>query len=557
MAGEVLLGISDDSHLPEASLAVEAGLAAAFVGTLDNGADLAKELQQREEPPVSMTPAGVLVAAFRAFGEAAPSRLRGAFAAVVTDGRKMWCFRDQIGFQTLFYREDSDGVYVATEVKQVVAGSGVGWEPDLEVLEPLFYADDYDESLCAVRGVRRVVRATLLTADAGQIASRRYWEPEHVLETARISADELIGRFEELMTQAVARVLTGADAIALSGGVDSPAVAAFAAPEHLRLSGRPLSAISAVYPQYPSADERRYIEEVAQALDLPLDTYVPSPQRLDRLQEWVRLFDGPWPIWSPEGAVNRYSEATARGFRTLLTGEVAEELVGGRRYIVSHLIWQGRFRALLRDLALQRAEGTKVVALLREVASSFMPRWLMAARFRSNMRISIPEWMDDARMRARLGREAVPARERWRSQQLGVFTGVGTSAEANSICQAYCGIRVRSPWADVDLWEFFLSLPAELKFPAPRSKALVRSLLRGKVPDVILDRRDKTVMNDWFLAECTDYPSLRRWLTRPQHRIPGVDYELLAQHLEDEDMDLSSYLWAKDLAVVHAFLDLW
>jgi hypothetical protein len=116
-----------------------------------------------------------------------------------------------------------------------------------------------------------------------------------------------------------------------------------------------------------------------------------------------------------------------------------------------------------------------------------------------------------------------------------------------------CGIRVRRPWADVDLWEFFLSLPAETKFPDARRKALARELLRGRVPDVILDRKGKVVFDD-SIMERIDYPALRRWLVDPPVRVRGVDYELLEKRLADEDFGVWDHIWAKDLAAVHAFV---
>jgi asparagine synthase (glutamine-hydrolysing) len=115
---------------------------------------------------------------------------------------------------------------------------------------------------------------------------------------------------------------------------------------------------------------------------------------------------------------------------------------------------------------------------------------------------------------------------------------------------------VRMPWADVDLWEFFLSLPAEVKFPDGRMKPLVRDLMRSKIPDSIVDRKDKTVLNEFVIAGI-DYPSLRKWLINPDKRMPGVNYALLAEHLEREDLDLFGYIWAKDLAGIQAFLAQW
>jgi len=129
--------------------------------------------------------------------------------------------------------------------------------------------------------------------------------------------------------------------------------------------------------------------------------------------------------------------------------------------------------------------------------------------------------------------------------------------EADAYSHAVHGVRPRRPWADVDLWEFFVSLPAEVKFPDHRMKGFVRTAFRDKVPNEILDRRDKTTTNEYFRSMCLDFEALRRWLTAPAYRVPGVDYALLAKELEREDMSLAHYLWARDLAAVHAFVDLW
>src|SRR5918996_1469076 len=256
---------------PEASLHSGDGLAAAFVGRLDNGPELAAEADLAGD---EVTPAAVVAALFGRLRDRAPARLRGAYAAVVTDGTTLWGFRDHVGFETLFCAERSGEVRMASEAKQVAAGLSTPREPDLDTLRRIFY----------------------------------------------VSVEEHIRR-------ATARVLVGEDAVSLSGGIDSPAIAAFAAPTHVELSGRPLAALSSVYPQFPSSDESDYIREVASLLGLPLHTYVPEAQTLDRLQDWVGLFDGPWSIWSPFGAEERFSLAARLGFRTILTGNLAEQVM--------------------------------------------------------------------------------------------------------------------------------------------------------------------------------------------------------------------------------------
>jgi Asparagine synthase len=184
-----------------------------------------------------------------------------------------------------------------------------------------------------------------------------------------------------------------------------------------------------------------------------------------------------------------------------------------------------------------------------------MPTPVVALRWHLH-RAGIPAWLDRRKVNAPAVRSLVPGRHRWRKIQVGAFESPGLSVEAESIVQEVAGVRTRRPWADIDLWEFFLSIPVEDKFPDNESKTLVRRLLRPRVPAVILDRQDKTVFDESIMAN-VDYPILRRWLVRPEHRLAGVDYGLLEERLEQQQLEVSEFMWAKDLASVHAFLSQW
>jgi len=556
--GHCSIGICDGDGSREASLHSDDGLSTGFVGRLDNAGELSKKLGQPDLAPGSASPAALLAAAFRRFGDDTPALLRGVYAAAITDGTRLWSFRDHVGFDTLFCAEDAGDSLVASEAKQVAAAMRRPPEPDLETLRRIFYVSMEDHTRSSLKGVRRVLAGTLAVADGEHIRWRRYWDPAHLLESARLSPTDVAERFEELMSQATARMLIGEDAVSLSGGIDSPTVAAFAAPAHLELTGRPIAALSSVYPQFPSSDESPYIEEVAEAFGMPLHTYVPEPQNLTRLQEWVRLFDGPWSIWSPFGAEERFRLARERGFRTILTGNLAEQVMSMQQFLISHLLIHGRLDAVARYIRRERADRVPWRRIARQVVPALVPRWAMAAYLRYHPAIRTPDWLERAKVGEARGRHALPGRKMWAASQLGAFrNGSSITLEADAICQARYGVRVRMPWADVDLWEFFVSLPAEIKFPEPQSKALVRRLVRGRVPDRILDRTDKTVLSDWLTSTSIDYASLRHWLLRPRYRMPGVDYERLAERLEQENFGLDSYIWAKDLAAIHAFLDLW
>jgi hypothetical protein len=97
-----------------------------------------------------------------------------------------------------------------------------------------------------------------------------------------------------------------------------------------------------------------------------------------------------------------------------------------------------------------------------------------------------------------------------------------------------------------------LSLRAETKFPDAVPKSLVRRAMRGRLPDEVLDRRDKTYFDEHALSTA-DYEALRRWIFQTDYRVDGVDYDLLAERVEGGRLGVLELAWANDLARVHAF----
>jgi asparagine synthetase B (glutamine-hydrolysing) len=552
--GDATIGIVTHEDRVGASIDASDGFVAAVTGPIDNQHDVERELWRRGAPK-GCSPARLLIELFRAFGLDSPRLLRGAFAAVITDGQQLVCFRDHVGHASLFFRQDARGVYVASEAKQVVAGSGLAKEPDLDVVEQFFYQNYTDDSRCALRGVERVPKMTVLAFERGRVRRSRYWDPEALLEAGTVSAAELPEAFDDRMKQAASRMVTEQCAVSLSGGIDSPAVAAYAAPTYLDLTGSRLPCLTAVYPEHPSVDEREYTELAAKKLDVPLHKYQQHTANLDRLAEWMQLVDGPVPAISLPFYEEHYLEVRSLGATTVLSGELAEFVVDTSSYLLPHLLTHGRFGALSDQLRSRRSRGHSYPTIARQLLTPFVPSPLVRWRIRRDP-AQIPAWIDRRRANEAAARSVVGPRQRWRALQLAAFTGPGTSAEAEQICQQVCGVQARRPWTDIDLWELFLGLPAELKFPNHQRKGLVRRLLRGRVPDEILDRKDKTLFNDSIMSSI-DYAELQRWLSAPPWRVPGVDYTGLGDLLERRALDLPGYLWAKDLASTHAFLSQW
>jgi asparagine synthase (glutamine-hydrolysing) len=557
--GRSTMGVSNVSGDVDATIAASNGLVAAFAGRLDNREELAERFRASAKDGGVPTPAEVLLAAFRSLGDEAPTVCRGVFGGAISDGSRLWAFRDHMAFGGLYFRQEPHAVYVGTEAKQIVAGSGIPFEPDLETVERYFYADVDDDTPCALRGVSRLPKATILLSDGRLARRRRYWDPLSLVETGGYSDDEIVDRFHHLMRQAVTRSLTGNDCISLSGGVDSPAVAAYAADRHMEMSGKPLGALSMVFPRYPAVDETVYIEKVVERYGIELHTYDPQARPLDDIQEWVRLCDGPVPVHPPAEAAEHYRLARKLGYATMHGGDLAEFVVDRRYSLLPHLVSRGRFSSIPAVVRSQLAGGGSWASVAKQFVNPFIPRSvqvLRERRYRSRPEEGFPGWLDEPHVNEVNARFVLSPWSRWRVEQVAFFTGPAIGTEADEIIQAVSGIRVRRPWIDIDLCEFFLSLRAEVKFPDTRMKTLVKRLLRGVVPDEILDRTDKTYFNERILA-IIDYEALRRWLVKPKYRIRGVNYDILADRIDAQDFKIGDHKWAVDLAKTHAFLAQW
>jgi asparagine synthetase B (glutamine-hydrolysing) len=550
-------GITSTGDRDQTSVAVDHGLLAAFVGILDNLGPLAAELgvTERDGTPSA---ARIYLEAFRRWGDAAPARLRGPFAAVVTDGETVRATRDPLGLRSLFFRRDPRGIFVATELKQVMAGCERPLVPDLDVVEAIVFGEYDDDTPTAISGGERVPRGMTVRLRGTSAARHRYWDPGAILETGRFDASELGERFDDLMGQASARGLLGDDVISLSGGTDSSAVAAYAAPAHRERFGRPLPALSVVYPRFPAVDERAEIELIAGHLGIELHTYEESSKTLDQVSRWMGVLDEPVPFFFLAESAEHLRRAHSMGYRNMLTGEMAEWVVERRSYLVPHLLLSRRFGAAIDHLRRQRREHrTSFRGIARQVGAAFItPRMRMLwSRIRPAV-VPVPGWVDESRLRRVEGRWATRARDMWRGYQTAIFSGPDHAAEAEDVVEAVTGVTVRRPFADLDLVEFFLSLPAEQKFPDTHFKGLLRSFLRGRLPDAMLDRPRKAVFNEAVMARA-DHSRLRELLIDPPHRLRGIDYELLRDRLEAGDLEIGEYERAKNLAAVHAYLARW
>lgn len=176
---------------------------------LDARADLARAAGA----DVGASDAELILAAWRLHGRRALDLIQGDFAFVIRDGGQVFAARDRFGVRPLYY----SGARVAHDLHELAGG-----ELDEEsVAEFLLFGSIQDPSRTIWYGVRRLPPAHVL---ANGVATR-YWSFPAAVSVRYRESDLL-----EALRAAIADRIgdSRSAAVMMSGGLDSPAIAAMA-----------------------------------------------------------------------------------------------------------------------------------------------------------------------------------------------------------------------------------------------------------------------------------------------------------------------------------------
>ena len=277
---------------------------------------------------------GVLLAAWRQWGEACLDRLDGMFALAVYDARCgiLTAARDRFGEKPLYYIETPEALWLASELKALVAGGVAGKQLDPLALYSYFTLGYVTGEQAIFSGVKRLAPGQVLTfsRDMG-LETHKWWRPPTPTEdrddVAEITRQSLAILRESVRLRMVADVPLG---FFLSGGVDSSAIVALAA----EAAASRLETFSIGFDD-PALDERPHARIVADRFGTRHHEFVVRPQNLDMLDEIAWHADEPFadqaalPTWF-------LSQMTRRHVTVALSGDGGDEIFAGYDVYRSH-----------------------------------------------------------------------------------------------------------------------------------------------------------------------------------------------------------------------------
>jgi asparagine synthase (glutamine-hydrolysing) len=469
----------------------------------------------------------VILHAYEEWGIDCLHKFRGMFAFALWDNRDqaLWLVRDRVGVKPLYYALDQRGISFASEIKAILADRSRRRAVNEEALFDFLSFLVCPAPATLFEGIHKLPAGTWMRVSRdGSIKTQQWWDPLDKGESFQGWSDDAIAEriLAELRTAVALRKVADVPiGVFLSGGIDSSTnLRLFAEGEENRTK-----AFSISYPhtQNSVADEMPFARMIASQVGA--DHHIKEvTQRdlLDFLPRMIELQDEPIadPVCVPVYYVSKL--ARDNGVVVCQVGEGADELFCGyprwkavldlermNHWPVPRLLKQGAAAGLQFAGFGDRAS----TEYLRRAGEGLPIFWGGAEAFTEPHKRSLLSRRLRERFHARSSWDALyPIRQRFEKKaavpsNLGWMTYLDLNLRLPELLlmrvdkmSMGASIEARVPFLDHRVVELAMGIPEESQLRNGRLKNILKTGVRGLIPDAIIDRRKQgfaVPVNDW------------------------------------------------------------
>lgn len=314
-----------------------------YNGEVYNYRELRTKLEAKGERFVSSSDTEILLAAYKVWGRECVTHFRGMFAFALWDEREKSLFlaRDRCGEKPLFYYRDDNCLTFASELKGLLPLLPSRPALDLSVVDMYLHYQYVPEPFTLLQGVQKVPagHTLMLSPDNWFAEPARYWNVEEPTKLTGLPTDTpgILRCIREGLEEAVKLTLRSdvPVGVALSGGIDSGAIAALAQ----KHSSEPIHAFVVGYPGRPPYDEREQARGLAEQLGMIVhEVELPVGGFVDFFPQLVRVMDEPIADSAAFGHYSVPKAAADLGIKVLLNGLGGDELFWGYPLVTQTVI---------------------------------------------------------------------------------------------------------------------------------------------------------------------------------------------------------------------------
>jgi asparagine synthase (glutamine-hydrolysing) len=460
-----------------------------------------------------------------------------AFAALDVHQRRLHLVRDRFGVKPLYVATVPGGFAFASELR-VLFEAGVPRRTRIDVLLQAV-AGWANGPHTPVEGVRRVLPGRILTIDLTDMSCRdETWfaptdlvDAAYARELADLTGDGAAEQLENRLRESVRlRLLSDVPVGTMcSGGVDSSVVTALATAEQPSLRAYNVSVTDD-----PAVDEGPFAASVARHLGIELRTYrMTAADWRAGLVRTVRHIEYPLTHESSVPMAALAQLARADGVKVLLSGEGADEILGGYEHLHAraHRDFDGRQRRL-ESLVRSAYRSAQWRGLLRDPRPDPLPGPQVVADYeRAVVTRALRAYRHHRGARQRLEAHLLA--------DLSLYLPHLLNRQDKSTMLA--SVETRIPFLDPDVVRFAVNLPLELRIE-PRRKAPLRAISDRLLP-----------------AEISTRPKLGFGFDVGRYLAPAARPEFLRDGMLRHEMQIDRDHWAEAVAGIagQGWLTMW
>ena len=533
----------------------------AFNGEIYNHVALRQELEALGHRFKSHSDTEVVLNAFIQWDTACFSKLNGMFAvALWTESRRRLVLaRDRMGIKPLYICQRDGHLYFGSEIKAIFVHPGIPRNLSLPGLDCYLALNYVPAPWTLVEGIEKLRPGCWAEWQNGKLRTGSYWQIP-VKAERRWSLEDAKAELHSLFEQSIRdHMLSDVPlGIWLSGGIDSSAIVHYAA--EIR-SGIKTFSISF---RGRSFDESSFIRTVVSAygteheqIDLNIEAGLD-----DAITEFAYYSDEPngdagaLPVWF-------LSQLTRRSATVALSGEGGDELFGGYlTYRANRLARSARhlppavLRFVLRTAKRWPVSDEKISLEYKlkrflegcliepQRAHVFWNGTFADEEKRSLLELSPPGTLHRILAEFNLSRPDT-CDDLLFDQRYYLPDDILSKVDRMSMAHS---VEIRPPFLDHRIVEFAASLPVHLKLRGSCQKFILKELMKGKLPSVVLNRPKvgfDIPAHDWLRGALR--PLLLDTLSAGMSSYPGlfradVLKEYTRRHLE-RSANVGYHLW--------------
>ncbi len=417
------------------------------------------------------------------------STLDGAFAAAWWDADRecLTLIRDPFGVRSLYYLQLNGGFFFATELKQLLALSGVAIEADAAALHKYLTFSFVPGEDVPVKGIKRILPGHIAHFEKSQLSVEPYFTLNEAIDERFQEKREAIRFIRGAAETAVANRWNGEDDVGLylSGGIDSAAVALWLTKANIKTRAFTLD-----FGEHNI--EREQAVAIARHLAIPLE-FVPADGAaiVPHFMELVYKLDLPFgdAVTGPQYLLGE--AARKAGLAAVFNGEGGDQLFGGwsNKPMVAASMYAGLYADDSREEMYLKSYH-RFYGLENDL---YTPEFAAAVGGPGQRRAHLLPYLYHEKHSKFLNR--------LRLADIALKGSQNILPRAERIANAW-GLDVRVPLFDRALAEASFQLPTQLKLHGATEKYILKRILQRDLPKQIVWQRKygmSVPITDWLL----------------------------------------------------------